>query len=150
MLRLSLQKVLKVKAGQCKIIKECISVSKTGKILKVQEFGGEQDTIDFHFAITDRSKAKMMQSRLTIETRLKNPLMQEFLPFFFFPLRFWLIIPSRLSLLYSPFLLCFWLISYFSLRAWLRFRTYKHDNKRTHKESKGRQQMPQVMPVKKS
>ena len=138
MLRLSLQKVLKVKAGQYKIIKECISVSKTGKILKAQEFGGEQDTIDFLFAITDRSKAKMMQSRLTIETRLKNPLIGSFFPFF--PLCFWLIIPSRLSLSYHPFPFCFWLImlSYFSLQALLRFRTYKHDNKRTHKESKGR------------
>ena len=48
--------------------------------------------------------------------------------------------------------LCFWLIipSRFSLRALLGFRTYKHDNKRTHKESKGRQKMPQVMPVEKS
>ena len=104
MLRLSLQKVLKVKAGQYKIIKECISVSKTGKILKAQEFGGEQDTIDFHFAITDRSKAKMMQSRLTIETRLKNPLMQEFLPFFS------LVLLAHYSLAFKPIIPSFSLL----------------------------------------
>lgn len=105
MLRLSLQKVLKVKAGQYNIIKECTSVSKTGKILKAQEFGGEQDTIDFHFAITDRSKAKMMQSRLTIETRLKNPLMQEFLPFFFS-----LAFLAHYSLAFKPVILSFSLV----------------------------------------
>ena len=36
---------------------------------------------DFRFVITGRIKAKMMQSRTTFDTRLKNPLMQEFLPF---------------------------------------------------------------------
>ena len=32
----------------------------TGKILKAQEFGGEQVTIDFRFAITNRRKTKMI------------------------------------------------------------------------------------------
>ena len=35
--------------------------SKTGKILKAQEFKGEQVMTDFRFVITDQSKAKMMQ-----------------------------------------------------------------------------------------
>ena len=104
-------------------------------MLKAQEFGSEQVTINFRFAITDRSKAKMMQSRITFDTRLKNPLMQDFL--FFFPLCLWPIIPSRLSLS-CPFY------------PLLRFKTYKHDNKHTHKESNGKQKMPQVMPVEKS
>ena len=32
----------------------------TGKILKAQEFGGEQVKIDFRFAITNRRKTKMI------------------------------------------------------------------------------------------
>ena len=35
--------------------------------------------INFRFVITDRSKTKMMQSRITFDTQLKNPHMQEFL-----------------------------------------------------------------------
>mgnify|MGYP006963829812 CR=1 FL=1 len=72
--------MLKVKAGQYNIIKECISVSKTGKILKAQELGGEQVKINFRFVIADRSKSEMMQARITFGTQLKTPLMQEFLP----------------------------------------------------------------------
>ena len=55
---------------------EIINTQKEVRV-KAQEFGGEQVTIDFRFAITDRSKTKTMQSRITFDTHLKNILMYE-------------------------------------------------------------------------